>query len=113
MVMSQTNTSTNNGQNRNQISGRGGRGRHGDCRNGSENNLIVDKYLFEGRMKDGPIYKLIITETGHWSFQYKKIIVNFPVSCTDKNYQGINDVTRTRNNLVETDFMLTYPDANQ
>ena len=77
--MSQTNTNANNGQNRNQISGRGGRGRgapngsgRGDRRNGRGNNLIA-KYSFEGKMKDGPISKLTITETGHRPSQFKKI----------------------------------------
>ena len=69
--MSQTNTNTNNDQNRNQISGRGGRGRgvpngsgRSDHRNGRGNNSIA-KYTFEGKMKDGPLSKLTITETGH------------------------------------------------
>ena len=55
--MSQTNTNTNNGQNRNQISGRGGLGRGGlnssgrrDRRNGHGNNLIA-KYPFEIKNK--------------------------------------------------------------
>ena len=67
--MSQTNTITNNGQN--QISRRGGRGQGpggrdcGDCHNDCGNNSIVYKYSLEGKMKDGPISKLIIIETGH------------------------------------------------
>ena len=75
--MSQTNTNTNNGQNRNQISGRGGRCRgapngngRGDCRNGRGKNLIA-KYTFEGKMKDGPLSKLTITKTGHRPSQFK------------------------------------------
>ena len=64
-------------------------------------------------MKDNPISKLIITETGHWATQYKKIIDTLPVLCADKNYRGIDDVIRTGNNLVEADFMPQYPDANQ
>ena len=69
--MAPPNTNTNDGQNRNQISGRGGQGRgapngsgHGDRRNGCGNNSIA-KYSFEGKMKDSPIFKLTITETGH------------------------------------------------
>ena len=121
--MSQTNTNTNVGAsntNRNQITGRGGRGRgpnsgsgRGDCRNGCGNNLIANKYSFEGKMKDGQTSKLIITKTGHWPTQYKKIIDTLPILCADKNYQGIDDVIWTGNDLVETDFMPTYPNANQ
>ena len=83
--MSQTYTNTNNGQNRNQNSGRGGRGQglsdssRGDCRNGHGNNLITNKYAFEGKMKDGPISKLLITETRHRPTQCKKIVDTLPV----------------------------------
>ena len=93
--MSQTNTNTNNDHNRNQISRRGRRS------NGHRNNLIANKYSFEGKMKDNPISKLIITKTGHQPSQYKKIIDTLPILCADKNYQGIDDVIWTRNNLVE------------
>ena len=90
--MSQTNTNTNNGQNRNQFSGRSGRGQGGpsgsgrdDRRNGRGNNSIA-KYSFEGKMKDGPISKLTITETGHRPTQFKKITDTFPILCADKNF---------------------------
>ena len=54
-------------------------------------------------MKDSPITKLLITETGHSPTQYKKIVDTLPVLCADKNYQGIDDVIWTGNDLVETD----------
>ena len=70
--MSQTNANNNNnGRNRNQNSRKGGWGQdhgtrdRGDCRNNCRNNLIANKYSFEGKIKDGPISKLIITKTGH------------------------------------------------
>ena len=79
--MSQTNTNTNNGQNRNENSERGGRGQGGpsgrgpgDRRNNCGNKTIA-KYAFEEKMKDGPISKLSITETGHRRTQVKKITV--------------------------------------
>ena len=69
--MSQTNTNTNNGQNRNQNSRRGGRGQGGsssrgggNCHNDCRNKSIV-KYAFEGKIKDSPISKLLITKTWH------------------------------------------------
>ena len=110
--MSQTNTNTNNGQNPNQISGRGGRGQgpggreRGNFRNNCGNNLIANRYLFEEKMKDGPISKLIITEIGHGSTHYKKIIDTLPVLCADKNYQGLDDVIWNGINLVEAGFTL-------
>ena len=77
--MSQTNTNTNNGHNWN--SGRGERGQgapngsgRGDCRNDCRNKSIA-KYSFEGKMKDGPISKLTITETGHRPSQFKKTML--------------------------------------
>ena len=119
--MSQTNTNTNNGSgntNRNQLTGRSGWGRggfggrgHGDCSNNCGNNSIA-KYLFEGRMKDGCISKLTITETGHWVTQYKKIIDNLPVLCANKNYRCIDDVFFTGTDLVEADFIPPYPDSD-
>ena len=62
-------------------------------------------------MKDGPISKLIITETGHKPTQYKKIIDTLPVLCADKNFQGLDDVIRTENDLIEANFVPLYPDA--
>ena len=50
----------------------------GNRRNDRKNNLIA-KYVFEGKMKVGPISKLIITKTGHRPTQYKKIIDTLPV----------------------------------
>ena len=92
MSQTNTNTSTNNGQNQNQISGRDGWGQggpngsgRGNCCNGGGNNSIA-KYSFEGKMKDGPIYKLTITEIGHSPSQFKKISDALPVLCADKNY---------------------------
>ena len=64
-------------------------------------------------MKDGPISKLIITETGHRPTQYKKIVDTLPVLCADKNFQGLDDVIWTEIDLVETNYMPSYPDANQ
>ena len=99
--MSQTNTDTNNNLNRNQISGRGGRGRgglsgssRGDRRNSRGNNLIA-KYSFEGKMKDRPISRLIITKTGHRPTQYKNIVDTLPILCANKNFRGLDEVIRT------------------
>ena len=85
--MSQSNTNTNNGQNRIQISGRGGQGQGPAAEdNCCGNNLIANKYSFKEKMKDGPIFKLRITETRHRPTQYKKVIDTLPVLCADKNY---------------------------
>ena len=96
--MSQTNINTNNGQNRNQISSRGGRGRgapngsgRGDRRNGRGNNSIA-KYTSEGKMTDGPLSKLRTTESVHRPSQFKKISDTLPVLCADKNYQGLDEI---------------------
>ena len=84
----------------------------GDCCNDRRNKSIA-KYLFEGKMKDGSISKLIITETGHRSTQYKKIVDTLPVLCADNNFRGLHDVIWTQNDLVEADFMPLYSDALQ
>ena len=116
--MSQTNTHTNNSQNRYQNSGRGGLGRgpNGSGRGNrcdDHRNKSIAKYSFKEKMKDGPISKLTITKTGHRPSQFKKIRDNLPVFCTDKNYQGLNEVLRTRRGKVKDDFMLAYPDATR
>ena len=61
------------------------------------------------------ISKLTITETKHWATQYKKIVDTLPVPvlCTDKNYQGINDVLCNGINLIKADFTPTCPDTNR
>ena len=63
-------------------------------------------------MKDGPISKLTITETGHRASQFKKISDALPVLCADKNYGGLNEVLLTGRDKVEDDFIPAYPDAN-
>ena len=116
--MSQTKIKTNNDQNLNQNSGRGrrGQGPSGSCRsnccNGRGNNFVANKYVFKGKMKDSPISKLLITKTGHIPIQFKKIVNTLPVLCADKNFWGLDEVIFTGNNLVETNFMQTFPDAN-
>ena len=117
--MSQTNTNTNNGQNWNHISGRGGQGQEapndsgrGDCHNSRGNNSIVI-YSFERKMKEGLISKLTITETEHRPSQFKEISDVLSVLYADKKYQGLNEVLHIRRDRVETDFMPAYPDANQ
>ena len=98
--MSQTNTNTNNGQNQNQNSRKGGRGQGpgsrgpGDYSKDHRNNLITNTYSFGGKMKDGPICKLIITKTGHQPTLYKKIVDTLPVLDTDKYYQDFDEVVQ-------------------
>ena len=115
--MSQLNTQANYGQNQNQNSGRGGRGQgapngSGRGHNDRRNNSIA-KYTFEGKIKDGPLSKLTITETGHRPSQFKKICDALPVFCTDKNYRGLNEVLRTGRDKVENNFMPAYPNSIQ
>ena len=53
---------------------------------------LIAKYLFEGKMKDGPLFKLTITKGGQRATQYKKIIDALPVFCADKGYKFIDNV---------------------
>ena len=84
--MSQTNTNTGGGntnRNQNVVRGRqgqvGSRGRgHSNPTSGRGNNSIA-KYLFEGKMKDGCLSKLTITESSNRATQYKKTIDALPV----------------------------------
>ena len=119
MSNTNTNTNTNHGQNGNKKSGRGGRGQGSpssknpsDCRNNWRNKKIA-KYVFKGEMKDGPISKLLITKSGHRPTQFKKITDTFPVLCTDKNFRRLDEVLWTSIDLVETNFMPTYPGATR
>ena len=63
-------------------------------------------------MKDGPISKLTITETGHRPSQHKKLWDALFVFCADKSYGWIDELLRTGNDQVEIDFMPAYPNAN-
>ena len=63
-------------------------------------------------MKDGPISKLLITETEHRLTQFKKITDTLPVLCVDKNFWGLDEVLSTGTDLDEGDFMPPYLDAN-
>ena len=117
--MSNTNSNNNNGQNRNHNSRRGGLGQggpssrgRGDCHNDLGNKIIA-KYAFEGKMKDGPISKLLITITGHRPTQLKKITDTLPLLCADKKFRGLDEVFQTGLDLAKMGFMLTYPDNTQ
>ena len=117
--MSQTNTNTNTGAgntNRNHNAGRGGRGRGGSGgrgRGGRGNNhgKTVAKYSFEGKMKDGLLAKLTITEGGQRATQDKKILDALPVFYADKGYKFIDDIIWTNTELLEAIFLPTYPNA--
>ena len=63
--------------------------------------------------KNSPISKLLITETGHRPTQFKKINHTLPVLCADKYFRGLNEVLQTGIDLVESNFMPTYPDPTQ
>ena len=85
--MSQTNTNTGGGNtncDQNVARGRqgrvgsGGRGRRGHT--SGRGNSSTAKYLFEGKMKDGCLSKLIITESANRAIQYKKITDALSVS---------------------------------
>ena len=115
--MSQTNTHTNNSQNRYQNTGRGGRDQgpnsgsgRGD-RHNNHGNKSIAKYSFKGKMKDSPISELTITETGHRPSQFKKLWDALPVFCADKNYGGLDEVLRTGHDQVKGNFMPSYPSA--
>ena len=124
--MSQTNTKTNTNTNtgagntnQSHNTRRGGRGQGGSSRRGRAgrgNNCgknTVTRYSFEGKMKDGPLSKLTITEGGQQATQYKKIIDVLPVFCADKGYKFIDDVIQTNTKLLEAAFLPTYPEATQ
>ena len=118
--MSQTNTNTNTGASNTNWShnaGRGGRGRGGSGgrgrggRGNDRGKTTVAKYSFDGKMKDGPLSKLTITENGQRANQYKKIIDALPVFCADKGYKFIDDIIRTGTKLTEAKFKPAYPDV--
>ena len=73
---------------------------------------MIAKYSFEGKMKDGPISKLRTTKTGHRPSRFKKISDAVPVLCVDKNFRCLNEILWTGRDLVKTDFMPPYPNAN-
>ena len=64
-------------------------------------------------MKDGYIYKMTITESGHQANQYKKIIDTLPVLCVDQYYRCIDDVLCNWIDLDKADFTPPYPNSDQ
>ena len=96
--MSQTNTNTNNGQNQKQNSRWGGQGQGGpggggrDDRRNKCGHKSIEKYAFEEQMKDSPISELTITETGHRTYQFKKIYDALLVFCADENYVSLSSL---------------------
>lgn len=64
-------------------------------------------------MKDGPFFKLTITQGGQQASQYKKIIDALPAFCADKGYKFIDNVIRTNTKQVQAAFIPTYPVATQ
>ena len=64
-------------------------------------------------MKDCPIFKVLITKTGHRPTQFKKITDTLPLLCLDKNFHGLDEVLWIGTNLVKVDFMSPYPNATR
>ena len=112
-----TNTGTgNNNRNNNVRSGRsrgGSSGRGCSGRGNDRGNNTIARYSFEGKMKEGPLFKLTITKGGQRTTQYKKIIDALPVLCADKGFRYVGEIICTETELVEATFILTYPDATQ
>ena len=88
--MSQTNINTgDDNNNRNQHAGRGVRGQGGfgdlGCGvQGDHRNYTITIWLFEGKMKDGRLNKLVIIECSHRATLFKKIHDVLAVLCADK-----------------------------
>ena len=113
--MSQTNTNTRGGNtNCNQNAARGGWGQGGSGRRGhggrtsGRGNSSIAKYSFEGKMKDGCLSKLTITDGSTRAVQHKKIINALPVFCADKRYRFIDEIIRKNTQLTESDFQEMY-----
>ena len=113
--MSQTNNTNNGAGNNNQKNNavRGGRGRGRGSHGNNRGNNTIARYSFEGKMKEGPLFKLTITKGGQQTTQYKKIIDALPVLCADKGFRYIDEIIRTNKEEVESTFLPAYPDANQ
>ena len=47
---------------------------------------MIERYAFEGKIKDSPISKLLITKSGHRPTHFKKITDTLPVLYADKNF---------------------------
>ena len=116
--MSQTKPHTNNGQNWYQNFGRGGQVQGlnpgsgcGNCCN-NHGDKSITKYSFKGKMKDGPISELTITETGHRPSQFKKLYDALPVFCADKTRvasmkSSVPDMTKSK--MTSCRLILTPP----
>ena len=64
-------------------------------------------------MKDGPLFKLTLTEGGQRATQYKKILDALPVLAADKGYKYIDDIIWTDIKKTISDFTPAYPAASQ
>lgn len=113
--MSQTNnTNTGDGNNRNNNAGRGGWGQGGSggpgCggRGNDRGNNTIARDLLEGKMKEGPLFKLTITKGGQRTTQYKKIIDALPVLCADKGFRYVDEIICTDTELVKATFVPSY-----
>ena len=117
--MSQTNTNTvGSNYNRNQHSGRGGRGQGGSGGRGrggrgDRGNNTIAKSSFDRKMKDGCLNKLIITECSHRATQFKKIHNVLPVLCAYKGFNFIDNVIRKNKELEKVDHLPVYPDETR
>ena len=114
--MSQTNTNTGGGNtNRNQHAGSSRRGQGGSGGQGNGGcgcnckNSTIDVSSFEGKLKEGYLHKLTITELTHRATQYKKTNDALLVLCADKGFQFVDNVICTNSELVEMAFLLPYP----
>ena len=98
-----------NGRGRQGQGGSGGQGR-GGC--GDYRNSTIAKLSFDGKLKDGCLHKLTITECSHRATQFKKIHNALPVLCVDKGFKFVDDVICTNKELVKLDYLPTYPNTS-
>ena len=114
--MSQTNTNTEDGSNKQcQDARRGGPsqgGSRGQCRGNRNdnrgNNLFTNSSLVE-KLEDSCISNLTITKSGPWSNQLKKIFDALPDLCQDKHFEYIPDIISTNTKPTQEYFLSDHP----
>ena len=118
MVMSQTNTNTEDGHIKQcPDTKRGRRNQEGSCGvclgnrncNSNRGNSSFTNYSFGGKLEDNCASNFTITIRGPRSNQLKKILDVLPDFCQDKHYKYINDIISTNTKPTQAYFLLAYP----
>lgn len=67
---------------------------------------------FQGKLKDGTLKGIVITDGNNQPNQYKELIDSLPPYCAEKGYYGLDQIIKKKTDWVKDKVMTKMPDAS-